>query len=399
MTVPVWIPRRYDSRYSLLGAMASELAQAFAALGYDARDDIPDGSVPGVYIFFNMPPAIEAIPPAARRAGSRIALIQILVDHPLALDAGIMDQTSKLPNFRLALPSLDGLHLLRLRWPALKHAHMPHGIPRSALLAPGLCAPSALDARPHDIVVAGSIHSEQGLRELRWALPAQAHPWIDEIVRLMLELPAMPYEQALDCVCGSRSVITGNWPMAAALWRAVSADFNRQRRVQLVTSLQGLDVCVYGTEAWQELCTGTIRYAGNVDYAEVPRALTTGRVCLAWGPTQFPHTFSERLLLSMASACASVCEDRYLVRQHFTHEHCATFSPADPNAHRVAIESLLSDQDRLHTLAASGREVVEQSHLWEHRVEKLASLASEAISRPLAPAAVGAPAYSNSPAS
>ncbi len=365
--------------------MAQELADAFEALGYDARADMPDGTVPGIYIFFNMPPSIEAIPPAARRPGSRIALIQILVDHPLALDAGIMDQTSALPNFRLALPSIDGLHLLRLRWPLLRHAHMPHGIARASLIAPELCTPDALNQRPHDVVVAGSVHSEQGVRELKWSLPSQAHPWIDEIVQLMLEYPAMPYEQALDCVCGSRSVITGNWPMAAGMWRAVAADFNRERRVQLVQSLQGLDVAVFGSDAWEEFCTGTIKYAGNVAYAEVPGALATGRVCLAWGPTQFPHTFSERLLLSMASGCASVCEDRYLVRQHFGQEHCASFDPKHPTSARDEIESLLSSPDTLCALSAAGRTIVESHHLWECRVEKLAALASEAIDRPLAP--------------
>jgi len=264
---------------------------------------------------------------------------------------------------------------------------MPHGIARPSLIAAELCTPEALSQRPHDVVVAGSVHSEQGVRELKWSLPSQAHPWIDEIVQLMLEYPAMPYEQALDCVCGSRSVITGNWPMAAGMWRAVAADFNRERRVQLVQSLQGLDVAVFGSDAWEEFCTGTIKYAGNVAYAEVPGALATGRVCLAWGPTQFPHTFSERLLLSMASGCASVCEDRYLVRQHFGQEHCASFDPKHPTSARDEIESLLSSPDTLCALSAAGRTIVESHHLWECRVEKLAALASEAIDRPLAPQA------------
>ena len=184
-----------------------------------------------------------------------------------------------------------------------------------------------------------------------------------------------------------RSVITGNWPMAAGMWRAVAADFNRERRVQLVQSLQGLDVAVFGSDAWEEFCTGTIKYAGNVAYAEVPGVLATGRVCLAWGPTQFPHTFSERLLLSMASGCASVCEDRYLVRQHFGQEHCASFDPKHPTSARDEIESLLSSPDTLCALSAAGRTIVESHHLWECRVEKLAALASEAIDRPLAPQA------------
>ncbi|RNC82952.1 MAG: glycosyltransferase family 1 protein [Phycisphaera sp.] len=389
MSVPVWIPRRYESRFSLLGAMADELALGFQAEGFEVIDGVPDGGRVGIYIFFNMPPTIEAIPPAVRRINSRVAGLQILVDHPLALDAGIMDQTSKLTNFRLALPSLDGLHLLRLRWPALRHAHMPHGIAREALIDESQVSKEALGQREHGIVVAGSIHDEQGVRDLKWALPPQTHPWIDEIIELMLTDAYMSFEQALDCVCGSKSVITGNWPMAAGIWRAVMADLNRRRRIALVESLQGLDVAVFGGESWQGICTGTLVHKGPANYSEIPAALQSGRVCLAWGPTQFPQTFSERLLLSMAAGCASVAENRYLVRQHFSSAdestQVVTFDPNQLGGARVAIEDLLNDPDRLHRIASNGRAEVERSHLWQRRVDKLVSLASEALSRTLAP--------------
>lgn len=389
MSVPVWIPRRYESRFSLLGAMAEELALGFEAEGFEVIDGLPDGSRVGIYIFFNMPISIEAIPPAVRRMNSRVAGIQILVDHPLALDTGIMDQTSKLPNFRLALPSLDGLHLLRLRWPALRHGHMPHAIPREALIDEALVTPDHLAQREHDIVVAGSVHDEQGVRDLKWSLPPQTHPWIDEIVQLMLTDSYMSYEQALDCVCGSKSVITGNWPMAAGLWRAVMADLNRRRRIATVESLQGLDVAVFGGEAWESVCTGTLKHMGPTNYNQVAGALRTGRVCLAWGPTQFPQTFSERLLLSMGAGCASVAENRYLVRLHFettgNEAHLVAFNPNEPGGARVAIEDLLNDPDRLSAIAKRGRTEVEQAHLWQHRVDKLTSLASEALSRSLTP--------------
>ncbi|HED53773.1 MAG TPA: glycosyltransferase family 1 protein [Phycisphaerales bacterium] len=389
MDVSVWIARRYDSRFSLLGAMADQLAQAFAERGFDVPDGLPDGSKPGLYIFFNMPPAIEALPAAVRRPGARVAAIQILVDHPLALDAGVMDQTAKLPNFRLALPSLDGLHLLRLRWPTLRHGHMPHGIPVSAVINESECSPEAFANRPHDVILAGSIHTEQEVRDIRWSLPPQTHPWIDEMVELMAAEPAMPYEQALDLVCGSRGVITGNWPMAAALWRAVTAALNRERRINLAKSLQGLDVAIFGNDAWKEICTGSITHAGNITYSTISESLAKGRICLAWGPTQFPHTFSERLLLSMASGCASVAEERYMIRQHFTTHgdaaQLATFDPRNPSAARDRIESLLADPDRASKLASNGRAEVLEHHLWRNRVDLLAALGAEALGSVMKP--------------
>lgn len=386
MNVPVWIFRRYESRYSLLGAMADELAQAFAAQTdrFEVVEGLPDGSRGGIFIFFNMPAAIEAIPAAVRRPGSRIACVQMMVDHPLALAANVMDATSLLPNFRLILPSIDGLHLLRLRWPKLIHGHTPHGIGRHALIDPARITPDALAAREADVVVAGSIHTEDELRALKWQLPQQAHGWVDEIVMLMLAEPMLPFEQAVDLVAGSRSVVTGNWATLAGLWRVTSAHLNRLQRIQMVEELQGLDVAVYGSDAWQQVCDGTIRWRGNAAYSDIARVFTTGRVCLAWGPTQFEHTFSERLLLSMAAGCASVADDRYMIGRHFafegTNQSVQVFDARYPGALRESTESLLADTDRMVSIARQGRTAVEAGHLWEHRIDKIASIAAESLS-------------------
>ncbi|MEO0629705.1 MAG: glycosyltransferase [Planctomycetota bacterium] len=385
MSVPVWILRRYESRYSLLGAMAEELAEGFSAHGdrFEVVDGLPDGSRGGLFVFFNMPAAIEAIPAAVRRPGSRVACVQVLVDHPLALAAGVMDATSLLPNFRLVLPSIDGLHLLRMRWPRLVHGHVPHGIGRASLVDANAVTAEGLASREFDVVVAGSIHTEDELRALKWQLPQQAHGWVDEIVMLMLAEPMLPFEQAVDLVAGSRGVVTGNWSTLAGLWRVTSAHLNRLQRIQMVEELQGLDVAVFGGEAWREICGGSLQWQGPAAYSDVSNAFARGRVCLAWGPTQFEHTFSERLLLSMAAGCASVADDRYMIGQHFAFEgpeqSVRVFDARHPGALRDSVVSLLDDPERTVSIAQHGRRAVEAGHLWEHRVEKIAALAAESL--------------------
>ncbi len=385
MSVPVWILRRYESRYSLLGAMADELADAFAAHADRFRvvEGLPDGSQGGLFVFFNMPVAIEAIPAAVRRPGSRIACVQILVDHPLALAAGVMDAASLLPNFRLVLPSIDALHLLRLRWPRLVHGHVPHGIGRRSLVAADAVSESGLAAREFDVIVGGSIHTEDELRALKWQLPQQAHAWVDEIVALMLAEPMLPFEQAVDLVAGSRGVVTGNWSTLAGLWRVTSAHLNRLQRIRMVEALQGVSVGVIGGEAWRPVCGGTIRWLGDTAYRDIAGGFQRGRVCLAWGPTQFEHTFSERLLLSMAAGCASVADDRYMIGQHFAFEGARqaveVFDARAPGALRASVEGLLADRGRLVSIAQHGRHAVEAGHLWEHRVDRIAAIAAESL--------------------
>ncbi|MEO1718022.1 MAG: glycosyltransferase, partial [Planctomycetota bacterium] len=277
----------------------------------------------------------------------------------------------------------DGLHLLRLRWPRLVHGHVPHGIGRRSLVAADAVNAEALASREFDVVVGGSIHSEDELRGMKSQLPAQTHGWVDEIVMLMLAEPMLPFEQAVDLVAGSRGVVTGNWSTLAGLWRTAMAHLNRLQRIQMVEELQGLDVAVFGGEAWREVCRGTIRWQGDAAYTDISKAFARGRVCLAWGPTQFEHTFSERLLLSMAAGCASVADDRYMIGQHFAFEGAnqsvEVFDARHPGALRASVEALLADRDRLAAIAQHGRHAVEAGHLWEHRIDKIAALAAESL--------------------
>ena len=382
MSFPVYMRANYESRYSLLGAMADELGAAFASKGCPVNPDEPIGTRPGAYVWFNFPNAIEAIPAEARDPANGIALIQIFVDHPYALHEALTDHLVKLPQYRLLMPCVDGQHLMRARWPGLKVGYMAHAI------APESLCERVADDRPAGIVVAGSIHAEHELLDAESQLPAEFQRPCREMAALMTAHPWMPYEQAADLAMGSRSMATLPWRIAAGLWRIVAARVNRQRRTALVKALQGLPVEVWGLEPWREFCTGTIEYKGEFAYADSGNVLRRGKSCLAWGPTQFQHSYSERQLLSMAAGCATVSDDRLLVRGQLA-TGLEVFDASRPADAADLFRDLLANDSRRLDLAGRGRALVEGAHLWSHRVERIASVASEAI----ASARKGTPAH------
>jgi hypothetical protein len=394
MGLPVHIPMAYESRYGLLGSMARELGEALASAGLEVNPPDPIGARPGVLLHLNFYPSLEAIPAPARAPGSRVAIAQVLVDHPLAINERQMDALSHLPNYRLLLPSVDGAHLLRLRWPNLLHAHLPHGVPPAALAEPGSIAPghASRDAdaggRDLDIVVVGSIHAESELAPLAERVPAPLRPRAEEMVELLTERPGTPFEQAADVVLAPAGVPVGQWGMLAIVWRYVTAAVNRRRRLAVVRALEGLDVSVFGGRAWEAECAGRTRYMGQAPYDEIPRVLRRARVCVATGPTQFAHTFSERLLLSMAAGCATVADDRLMARRHFTlcgagertpGAHAVAFDADDLGAMRHAVEAALADDAWRASLGAAGRGAVAAGHLWANRVGTLAGVAGASI--------------------
>tara|TARA_R110002073_G_scaffold104622_4_gene236641 strand:+ start:336471 stop:337682 length:1212 start_codon:yes stop_codon:yes gene_type:complete len=387
----IWIHSLYQSQFDLLGAMSEELLEAFTAKGYDARifDLAPDNMpTEGTLFFMNTSNSLQGLPPALFTPDSNMRAIQYYVDHPFGLSDGSIDQwdqINKLSNYRLALPCIDDAHLLRYRFPNLIHGWIPHGIPRSALCDLGTLTPEHFANREFDVVVTSSVRPQEEIDE---AIAEIKDPGmvqlINSIANMMIRDPQLGYVAACDLTLGTKGIITGKWITQRHLWGLVIAIVNRYRRIETVKALQGLKVGVFGSEEWAKHCTGTIKYAGQASYAECADAFSRGRIGLAWGPTQFVHSYSERIMQAMAGGACVVADDRLMVRHDFngsmSAEHtdptATLFDWSGTNLHqaREKIDELLAQPDVALKQAIRGRMHAERTCLWEHRVDQMYNL-------------------------
>jgi Glycosyl transferases group 1 len=387
----IWIHSLYQSQFDLLGAMSEELLEAFTAKGYDARifDLAPDNMpTEGTLFFMNTSNSLQGLPPALFTPDSNMRAIQYYVDHPFGLSDGSIDQwdqINKLSNYRLALPCIDDAHLLRYRFPNLIHGWIPHGIPRSALCDLGTLTPEHFANREFDVVVTSSVRPQEEIDE---AIAEIKDPGmvqlINSIANMMIRDPQLGYVAACDLTLGTKGIITGKWITQRHLWGLVIAIVNRYRRIETVKALQGLKVGVFGSEEWAKHCTGTIKYAGQASYAECADAFSRGRIGLAWGPTQFVHSYSERIMQAMAGGACVVADDRLMVRHDFngsmSAEHtdptATLFDWSGTNLHqaREKIDALLAQPDVALKQAIRGRMHAERTCLWEHRVDQMYNL-------------------------
>ncbi len=387
----IWIHGNYKSQFGLLGAMSKELTDAFVAKGYDARhfhlshDDMP---TQGTLFFMNIPMTLNHLPPELFTPNPNMRALQLYVDHPFGLPDKIIDQWSEktnLENYRLCLPCLDDVHLLRNRFPKLVHSWIPHGIPRNSLCDLNTLTMDHYTNREFDVVVTGSIRPQQNIdTAINNIKDPNMAAIINDIANMMIRDPHLGYVAACDIALGSRGIITGKWDTQKFLWNLVIAIVNRFRRIQTVRALQGLKVGVFGSKEWISECTGTIHYAGEIDYAQCSNAYAQARVGLAWGPTQFVHSYSERIMQAMAGGACVVADDRLLVRHDFN--GTMTQDPPNPTAKlfdwsgtniaaaREAVDHQLANPEESLAMARRGREHVEQTCLWEHRVDQMVNL-------------------------
>ncbi|HYF15368.1 MAG TPA: glycosyltransferase [Phycisphaerales bacterium] len=381
MLPSIYLPEKYESRFSLLTAFCSQFGDACRARGL--RVNPPrNPNEPAIFAFFNLAGSDTLARWIGPRAAST-AVVQWIVDHPFMLDQRAVGELARLPNYRLLTVADDDVHLLQLRWPGMTHARLWHGVPRGALCDAGSLVRSHEDraVRDIDVLVCGSLASDDEVAKRRAEVPPSLHKACDEIVRLRLAHPHMPFGQAFDIAVAGPVRTGDHWGLMATIARYATHVVNRERRLALLRGLAGLRVAVVGTPTWRGHCGGTLAYAGEVEFTDIHTWMARARVCVCINPTQFTHAFSERLLLALGAGSGVVSDDRLHVREEFVRpggEACAVF-PATldegPPLLRERVEHLLGSIDARVGLAARGRAAIESSHLWEHRVDSLLAAA------------------------
>ncbi len=364
------IPARFESRYGLLKAFTGQFAGAWGRMGGDVNPDMAEGAA-SVFLFFNSPQSPEAL---HQRMGPLLGprrIIQWCVDHPFTLPDTHVDRYAAIPGYRLVMVAEDDLHLLPMRWPAIRYARVRHGVDESAL-----CDGDSIGReREFDLVMAGSVVGEGAIENLRAQVSGALRGVAEEVVSLRTRYPQLSFGQAWDAAAPRVDHPADSWGAMAAVFQYSTAVVNKARRSALVRAMQGIKVRLVGTETLKELCGGTVSYGGECAYEDVPKELARAKVCLALGPTQFVQSYSERLLLSLAAGCATVADARVCVERDFGVAGCVeTFDIAHPGNARAKVDALLKDKERRAEMGRCGRRVVEGAHLWSHRVREIAAL-------------------------
>jgi hypothetical protein len=411
----IHLATRYASQFGLLGAMAAQVAQALREGGCEVEDGeektggdrratqeetrygvagYPSaGAARGcVRVFFNHPASFEdlrvwANEGAARGVGvglERDGLVQVFVDHPLALDPGVMDRLAGMENFRLLMVSTDDAALLRLRWPRLQFGRMLHGVPASALVDEATiegshAADGRAGERSFDVVIAGGICGVDELARLWHAVPESLRHAGREAVVLMMA--GVPFVQASEACMPGFLRASDSWRLMQVMHRACVAAVNRLRRIEMVGALRGVRVgdrlarvVVLGSAAWRDECGENVEYGGEIAYAALPSAFARAKVCVALGPTQFSTAFSERLLLGMAAGCACVAESRLMVRAVLGGGKgggVCGFDEGNVGQMRAMVEAMLNDERGRVERGIWGAREVAAKHLWAHRVREI----------------------------
>ena len=101
--------------------MSHELGEVLQEAGHTVNPADPLGHRPATFLWFNFLAEDAGLWQKLVAMRKWIGFLQYFVDHPLALAVEQVNRIAARPNYLLALPCLDGAHLLRQRWPNMTH--------------------------------------------------------------------------------------------------------------------------------------------------------------------------------------------------------------------------------------------------------------------------------------
>lgn len=382
----------YTTQYDLINSFITDVGRAAQSVGLpvnvapqagaSGRDEVLRPAA----LFFNYSPDFpeKARAEAAGKCAAP-AVLHWLIDHPLTVSGEVWRSVEKLPGYRLLTVSDDDSQLIALRFPGIRQARCWHGVDPSALCDAGGIEASyaAGGGRDIDVLITGTVLSPEQLTEKRNGVPGQLRRTCEEIIALRLAHPWMAFTQAWDLCAPVGLHSPTHWELLCAVFLYTTASVNTARRMALVKGLDGLNVTVIGRGPWATAGTKGLTVVPEVKYGELPAWFSRARVSLAVNPTQFVHGFSERLLLSLAGGAASVTDDRLWVRREFGAEAAGgkcveTFAVERPEVCRAVVEGVLRDRSRCAEMGVAGRAAVAERHLWRHRLQTLALVATNA---------------------
>lgn len=280
-------------------------------------------------------------------------------------------------NKRTIITCVDRFYCQFYRGMGMKHVtFMPHAT--NSLITPG-----DPDKKKYDAVLLASFLDYEVLRSkwtekyptaVHWALHEAAEESLRDANRSYVEIFAEAFDRQLRSIGG----VDPSQIDLVAILQDLEDYINAKDRVELVKSLQGIRLDIFGTAQnsgiWEKFLGkehSNITVHDAIPYTEALEVMKQSRVILNSCP-KLRLGGHERVFSGAACGAAVVSSDSSYLRETFTNgKDIILYQYGDSNGVNNAVRGLLSDESRRRELADRSRAIVMAHHTWDHRAAEL----------------------------
>lgn len=252
---------------------------------------------------------------------------------------------------------------------------LPHAVERDL-------APPQQASRPYDVVFLGSCYDPEGLRAY-WQekYPKEQVEVFDEAAEWTLADRTMPFWKAVPLTLQLKGIELAP-KLQERLIRAVDNYVRGVDREQLIRSIKGVHVHLFGATCWREEkpIRGWMQSLGDlpnvtihpaIPFRECLAVLKQSKICLNSMPF-FKDGSHERILTGLACGSLPITTDSVWVTGNFCEgEELVTYSPKKWDEINDKVHAYLSNEKQRQEVVSRGREKVMREHTWDNRVEQL----------------------------
>lgn len=258
-----------------------------------------------------------------------------------------------------------------------KHAHfLPHAFDASL-------ATASDTERSVPIVFCGSLMDPIELETLwKQHLPENIANGLLETAEKTLLTPSQTYQLAFEEFKNREPDFFNTLSQEKINQLIMSLDgyIRAKDRINLLTSLQGLPVHIYGNaltrRTWGDfldLKNGDYRISPAVNFQAAITIMKNAKIVLNSSP-MFKTGAHERIFYGLGLGAAVLTNETPWNQTHFTKDELLTYPSGEPKLIYDKVADLLDHPEKLKELAYKGQQKVLQDHTWDVRAKQLLNL-------------------------
>ena len=354
-------------RYNVLSSFTVGLLKGFENVGakvLTTKECFENNLTPNLTIGFNA----TGYETWAEYLNNKITNIMWSVDSVFYQNIEAIEKFTSYPNFVLFSVSPSDEEALRIFYPSLTHAYLPHAVDLNLWKKQDV-------EKEFDVVFLSSVDDyELKIQELSQTMPKQMFDLLMTFYQTWLSVPNMSFWQLYQLFM-DKAGLNLDLIQCKLLFHNLVYLVSHTKRVQLIQSLKDFNVKVFGNDTWKKYVQGKVEYCGECDFLESINVINKSKIVLHSHPTQLASGLHERILNASAVETFVISSDTPSIQAEFG-ENMAYYNNVNFADIAEKLEYYLKNDEERVEKSKKAREIVKEKHTWDIRARQILGMIS-----------------------
>ncbi|MFA6988711.1 MAG: glycosyltransferase [Candidatus Gastranaerophilaceae bacterium] len=352
--------------YNMLASFGVSLHKAFKNKGFDIKythEYLSEYRLPIISVGFNVfdYPVWDLI------LENNASNIMWTVDSAFFQNVDVIEKYHKNKTFSCICLSHDDDEAIKMFLPELNTNCLPLAIDPEIWHSDNI-------EKTKDIVFLASIKDvEAEIAEVKKALPDNVFNMYMEMYEFTMKNPHQNFWEIYSLFSSHYKFDKNNFDLYKFLFQKLCYVVSYQKRIDLVRSLSGFNLEVWGNGPWEKYISGNVKHMGSASLFDAVEIIKSAKIAINLQPMQILNGIHDRIMNSSAANTLVFTDKNKTIFDSYGDNLCY-INNINFEGLTDSINYYLNNDEERKIKAKSAQEITLKHHTWENRVDELLAL-------------------------